>query len=142
MSNARAFASLSASLLARKSAAAPAMRPQFSTTVPDPLNDLGWNDPGEPAPAAEPAAALLARKPATAKVVPLVPRTAPGMPASRQINGRTVTRRSRPAAFTLRLDPDRHFALRQVCALKGTSAQGLLTDVLDRLIAEIPDLAE
>lgn len=142
MSNARAFASLSASLLARKGGAAPAMRQQFSAAVADPLNDLGWNDLGDTASAAEPDSALLARKPATAKVVPLVPRAAPAASVSRQVNGRTVVKRSRPAAFTLRLDPDRHFALRQACALNGASAQGLLIAALDRLIDETPDLAE
>ena len=58
MSESKPFASLSPTLLARKGAARPAMRPQwqplsnYSTEVPlpptdDELEDLGWNDMGE-----------------------------------------------------------------------------------------------
>ena len=65
MSESKPFASLSPTLLARKGAARPAMRPQwqpltnYSTEVPlppqhEPLEDLGWNDMGEQTTAAEP----------------------------------------------------------------------------------------
>jgi hypothetical protein len=44
------------------------------------------------------------------------------------------------AAFTLRLDPDRHLKLRLACAVGGRSAQQLVTDALDQLLDRIPEL--
>jgi hypothetical protein len=44
------------------------------------------------------------------------------------------------AAFTLRLDPQRHLKLRLACAVNGRSAQQLVTDALDRLLAGMPEL--
>jgi hypothetical protein len=44
------------------------------------------------------------------------------------------------AAFTLRLDPDRHLRLRLACAVDGRSAQQLVTDALDLLLERMPDL--
>jgi hypothetical protein len=44
------------------------------------------------------------------------------------------------AAFTLRLDPNRHLKLRLACAVNGRSAQQLVTDAVDRLLAEMPEL--
>ena len=44
------------------------------------------------------------------------------------------------AAFTLRLDNDRHLKLRLACAVDGRSAQQLVTEALDRLLADMPEL--
>ncbi len=44
------------------------------------------------------------------------------------------------AAFTLRLDPGRHLKLRLACAVTARSAQQLVTDAVDRLLAEMPEL--
>jgi hypothetical protein len=44
------------------------------------------------------------------------------------------------AAFTLRLDPQRHLKLRLACAVDGRSAQQLVTDALDRLLDGMPEL--
>ena len=54
------------------------------------------------------------------------PRAAPGSKAK--------------AAFTLRLDADRHLKLRLACAVTGRSAQQLVTDALDQLLAAMPEL--
>ncbi len=54
------------------------------------------------------------------------PRAAPGTKAK--------------AAFTLRLDPARHLKLRLACALDGRSAQHIVTDALDQLLAKMPEL--
>jgi len=43
-------------------------------------------------------------------------------------------------AFTLRLDPERHLKLRLACAVGGRSAQQLVTDALDALLADMPEL--
>jgi hypothetical protein len=44
------------------------------------------------------------------------------------------------AAFTLRLDPDRHLRLRLACAVRGRSAQQLVTEAVDRLLDTMPEL--
>ena len=44
------------------------------------------------------------------------------------------------AAFTLRLDPQRHLKLRLACAVNGRSAQQLVTDALDQLLVDMPEL--
>ena len=44
------------------------------------------------------------------------------------------------AAFTLRLDPERHLKLRLACAVNGRSAQQLVTDALDQLLVDMPEL--
>lgn len=44
------------------------------------------------------------------------------------------------AAFTLRLDAARHLRLRLACALTGRSAQMLVTDAVDKLLADYPEL--
>lgn len=61
-----------------------------------------------------------------APVRPRQPRAAPGS--------------KEKAAFTLRLDPSRHLKLRLACAVNGRSAQQLVTDALDRLLASMPEL--
>lgn len=54
------------------------------------------------------------------------PRAAPGTKAK--------------AAFTLRLDPARHLKLRLACAVSGRSAQLLVTEALDEMLAGMPEL--
>lgn len=44
------------------------------------------------------------------------------------------------AAFTLRLDPERHLKLRLACAVNGRSAQQLVTDALDQVLDGMPEL--
>lgn len=58
---------------------------------------------------------------------------------------RTPRLRSAPgskgkAAFTLRLDPDRHLKLRLACAVNCRSAQQIVTEALDRLLENMPEL--
>lgn len=44
------------------------------------------------------------------------------------------------AAFTLRLDRERHLKLRLACAVDGRSAQQLVTDALDHMLERMPEL--
>lgn len=138
----KSFASLTGSMLARKTA----LRPAADLSL-EGSNDLEWS---APEPAAIPVAAevpdnpLLVSKPAPlAKVVPLVrPVRAGAEPKAPHATGLKPlpVRRTRPAAFTLRLDPDRHLRLRLACNLRDRSAQSLVTEAVDRLLAEIPDI--
>jgi hypothetical protein len=66
-------------------------------------------------------------------------------PAHAPATRRSVTPRAAPgskgkAAFTLRLDPERHLKLRLACAVNGRSAQHLVTDALDQLLGAMPEL--
>ena len=53
---------------------------------------------------------------------------------------RAAPRSKAKAAFTLRLDPARHLKLRLASAVTGRSAQMLVTDALDELLASMPEL--
>ena len=53
----------------------------------------------------------------------------------------TTAASGKRAAFTLRLDPERHLMLRLACTVRGSSAQQLVTDALDGLLAEMPEIA-
>ena len=80
--------------------------------------------PAKPAPVE--AVAVPIRPAAVVPVRASRPRAAPGSKAK--------------AAFTLRLDGDRHLKLRLACAVTGRSAQQLVTDALDQLLGSMPEL--
>ena len=61
-----------------------------------------------------------------------------GKPAKQR---RSALDRGRRAAFTLRMDAERHLKLRLACTIRNRSAQQLVTEALDKLIDELPDLA-
>ena len=65
-------------------------------------------------------------------VLPTVPRRAP--------RPRSAPGTKAKAAFTLRLDPERHLKLRLACAVNARSAQQLVTDALDHLLGDMPEL--
>ncbi len=46
------------------------------------------------------------------------------------------------AAFTLRLDKERHLKLRLACAVRGKSAQNLVTDALDKMLDNMPEVEQ
>lgn len=54
---------------------------------------------------------------------------------------RSALENGRRAAFTLRMDAERHLKLRLACTIRNRSAQQLMTEALDRLIDDLPDLA-
>lgn len=61
-------------------------------------------------------------------------------PAPRVLNRKSQSNSERRAAFTLRLDPERHLKLRLAATMQGVSAQALLTEALDAMLAEFDDL--
>lgn len=147
------FASLSPALLARKGGAKPAMRPQNTSGATDGktaaanLEDLGWNDMGED----EPQSARVVRmNPASTSVAPsaspvrdTLDRIAAKLEAPNPMRvsaAKKAANDSRRAAFTLRLDQERHLKLRLACTVRGRSAQQLVTDALDSLLAQMPEI--
>lgn len=176
MNEARPFASLSGSLLARKGGAKPAMRPRPLSTE-SMLDDLGWDDMGDafdvptqhvpssisaltPAPKApredvtpvhvqqrslashfepEEPAEMEAEVAADAVEAPQPVAIKVKAPAK---NGRATATvaAGKKAAFTLRLDADRHLRLRLANALTGQSSQQLVTAALDAFLESLPDV--
>ncbi|MBV8685884.1 MAG: hypothetical protein JOZ90_00255 [Alphaproteobacteria bacterium] len=68
--------------------------------------------------------------PVEAEVVPIVRRSAAAVAPGAKAK----------AAFTLRLEPDRHLKLRLACALSRRSAQQLVTAALDDFLATLPEV--
>lgn len=160
MSEVKPFASLEPKLLARKGGARPAMRPQilpfvgFEQNAAYQLDDLGWNDMGEddyqddyqsaevhqltPLPSNHEGEALTAglAKPAVRRQQEALASHL-AQPASPP---RSALAEGRRAAFTLRLDEERHLKLRLACTIKNRSAQQIVTEALDQLLADMPEL--
>ena len=63
-----------------------------------------------------------------------------GNPARREPVRRKASDDGRRAAFTLRLDAKRHLKLRLASTVKNRSAQQLVTQALDKFLAEIPEI--
>jgi hypothetical protein len=135
MTGPKPIASLGPRLLARKGGARPAMRQAASAlAVQDQLtdhDDLGWNDMG---------GEVLPLHQGTD--VPEVVRQQRDLARQVAAERRSALADGRRAAFTLRLDAERHLKLRLACTITGRSAQSLVTEALDRLISEVPDAAE
>ena len=151
--SAKPLGSLSSGLLARKGQARPAMRSQGFGGFGDlsqGLDDLGWNDMGSPE-IETPPAVVAEPAPASLEAVPqvLVERealaAAVGAPdVVKSVSVPTATRLQREtahagkAAFTLRVDADRHLRLRLASAITNRSAQDLVTAALDALLLAVP----
>lgn len=166
MNASKPMASLSSGLLARKGQAKPAMRPQGFHGHSMSLEDLGWNDMGEgvaPGPVSVPLAApvpvtevppvLVQREKLREEIVrdpePELEPVADVQPAPKPVSVATASRIQREvsagkpkAAFTLRLDTDRHLRMRLASATRNRSAQSLVTEALDALLATLPEVEE
>jgi hypothetical protein len=163
MSEHHAFASLTPRLLARKGGAKPAMRRQDTSRfvnggLPPQSEDLGWNDWGhgqdqkrdqvaEPVPTPAPKAV-----PTPAPAASMAEREVPEVmrqieQIAWRINQAVVPHKpaaleGRRAAFTLRLDNERHFRLKMAGVVLNRSAQVLVTEALDKYLSEIPEIAQ
>lgn len=134
------LASLSSGLLARPGAAKPAMRPQvFGNTS---LEDLGWNDMGHAgqfAPAAQPTPVAQPKSmpPVLAERAKLAGAVAKAKSRAKPVAAASPERK---AAFTLRLDAERHLRLRLASAVDGRSSQQLVVEALDAFLAAQPEV--
>lgn len=151
MAEPKPLASLTSGLLARKGAAQPAMRRPmlgFGRAPGSPAqDDLGWNDMGfdvEPAPQPieEPAApiGLTPMTPAIVEPPVVTQRKALAKRLSAKQAAPAPAAPGRKAAFTLRLDADRHLKLRLASAIGGRSAQQIVTEALDQFLDNLPEI--
>lgn len=72
-------------------------------------------------------------------VKPVVKKVKTDAPRSR---ARAVPGQKGKAAFTLRLDQERHLKLRLACAVRNKSAQNLVTDALDAFLESMPEIGQ
>lgn len=150
------FASLTSGLLARKGGARPAMRRAYipggdKPTLPISVQeDLGWNDMGEDAPPPAPLAMIREDmpQPDTRSTAPEIVKQRVHLaeqmaePEAREpwVPAPIVRPRGAKAAFTLRLDPERHLRLRLACAVNNRSAQQIVTQALDAFLNSQPQV--
>ena len=127
--------SLPSALLARKGSARPAMRPQdLDSPAADVVDDLGWNDMGSSQPEV-----LVEREALKVEIERPVASVSKATVA--RIGRETVSKTGgAKAAFTLRLDTDRHLRLRLASAVTGCSSQQLVTQALDAFLHTVPEV--
>ena len=151
MTKSKSLASLTPTLLARKGSAKPAMRPQFQPVQDEKAHqfddDLGFNDMGHDLALGEVVElkSVMAEQPAGQREVRHMQdqiSSRIGKDAPRSKPRRSALAEGRNAAFTLRLDADRHLELRLASALEGRSAQQLLIEALDKMILDLPAVAD
>lgn len=159
MAEPKPLASLTSGLLARKGAAQPAMRRPVMGfgqhgTAALLQDDLGWNDMGfdvtEPEPVPAEPRAVVGLTPMTpppvAAPVPTVMVEREELAERMEAAAKTIApakrgaTKGRKAAFTLRLDADRHLKLRLASAVAGRSAQQMVTEALDNFLAGLPEI--
>jgi hypothetical protein len=93
------------------------------------------------APAVEPAPEI-----AEARIVPPLPvakakRARVARPVAAEVPAVRAPREAgRKAAFTLRIEAERHLRLRLACAVQNRSAQQIVTAALDSFLATLPDV--
>lgn len=94
------------------------------------------------------AQAVSAETPSMEPIVEDVPSAVPASPPDfeaaaaprRAPRARSLPGTKDKAAFTLRLDKQRHLKLRLACAVSGRSAQQLVTEALDTFLRTMPEL--
>lgn len=140
MAEPKPIASLNPRLLARKGGARPAMRSQASA-LQFQHDDLGWNDMGHDA---DHMADVVPIAPETSVIahVPEVVRQQRQVASRIEGERRSALADGRRAAFTLRVDAERHLKLRLACTIRNRSAQQLVTEALDALLDDLPDLSD
>lgn len=107
--------------------------PQPKPAAPAPMAEVVSITPAEPVQPAVIPEVVRQREEIAARVA--------GAPRTPRGGRRSALAEGRRAAFTLRVDAERHLKLRLACTLRNRSAQQLLTEALDSLLAELPDVS-
>ena len=104
-------------------------------------DEVGEDEVDETAELYDPEAEASEPEAAPMETAPIVVSRAPAAKQPRRApRPRSAPGAKGKAAFTLRLDPSRHLKLRLACAVNGRSAQQLVTDALDQLLGNMPEL--
>jgi hypothetical protein len=146
MAEPKPIASLTSGLLARKGSAQPAMRrPMAGFGRAVEADDLGWNDMGYDRGPAAPVSLTPMPVPTSAPVPPVVVAREElaerlGATIEPTPTPRRLRAEGRKAAFTLRLEAERHLRLRLACTIEGRSAQQIVTQALDQFLKELPEI--
>ncbi|MGB7373824.1 hypothetical protein [Pontixanthobacter sp.] len=121
--------------------APPLRRSGAAASLPDPAPVSGPTPDPDAAPSSEPAAtsAALVSGPASEQKVPQISEQTARKTRSKRVR-RPALERGKRAAFTLRLDAQRHLKLRLACTLRNRSAQQLVTEALDQLLGQMNDV--
>ena len=137
MTDSKPFSALSSTMLARKGAARPAATPSFTDSLHGDFDGAGQAFDGEVVPFVRSAGA-------TVNEVRRQQENISGAFADGKARNvrprRSAFDCGNKAAFTLRLDEDRHLRLRLACTAANRSAQQMVTEALDRLLAELPEI--
>ncbi|WOE74300.1 hypothetical protein [Alterisphingorhabdus coralli] len=109
---------------------------QDQTKAEEPVEETGGDAP------ARDIDAILSTKPVTAKSDSKPVKADIGDTAlESHKTGKTEPKaRTKRAAFTLRLDAERHLRLRLACAVQNQSAQQLVTQALDQMLDALPEI--
>ncbi|MEO0062257.1 MAG: hypothetical protein RLZZ08_817 [Pseudomonadota bacterium] len=123
----------------------PTLAPQPDAPVPEPLVHLVADEDEEASQDAAPLAVLTLPEPAVKQQLRAIAehmerQDRASRDGTRPINRRPAVEQGRRAAFTLRLDAQRHLKLRLACTVNNRSAQMLLTEALDKFLAQIPEI--
>ena len=145
MSGSKPIASLGPLLLARKGTAKPAMRASTAALQSDEdlaacQEDLGWNDMGDAHDAPSAGSGPVVRRKGQPVAQLDDARRARAARRKQALAPRQAQDIAHRAAFTLRLDAQRHLKLKLASAVTGASAQQLVTQALDRFLAEMPEI--
>lgn len=126
-------------------------QPEAAEAKPAPVPEAAPADvvailPGAAAPEAEPEVPEVVRQQEAIAERVVEPKPA-AVKGTLEALGKAGSRRSaltdgRRAAFTLRLDAQRHLQLRLACTISNRSAQQIVTEALDQFLASQPDLAQ
>ncbi|WP_380778874.1 hypothetical protein [Sphingomonas sp. R86520] len=129
------------SLLARKGAARPAMMPEACDSSLSANGDAGGGDDAAPIRCAtEPVSSLAAGHPLKIELRPIPAIAVSVADAARIARDVASKARHKRAAFTLRLDADRHLRLRLASAVANASSQRLVTQALDAFLHTLPEV--
>lgn len=104
--------------------------------LPHPVTEFASPD----MPAIAPEQAIHPKAKPLTNEAPMVVRPLPTVAIARA--KKAAKSRKTKAAFTLRMDPERHLKLRLACAISRESAQAIVTEALDNYLSRFPEIDE
>lgn len=117
------------------------LAPEFTGDLTDQLAGMAGTHDAEPfAPEAAEVPEVVRQQESLIERVAAVARKVEAAPAPKREKAPRAPRAREKAAFTLRLDAERHLRLRLASAVTNRSSQVILTDLLDEYLASLPEI--